>query len=184
MRKGRFGVVLCLYPILAFSCVILNQPIICAAIFAIALLAERDEWAGRQTLQALMLSVVTSIVRGILWFVITRMDLNFFIAAMGAASAMVYLIAIVVSILAILRVMRDQEANLPLLADLAMRAYGKRKPRPQPPIPGQYPPPPFTGQVPPTYQRPGQQPPQQPPIPPQPPQPGPFNGQQPNGPQQ
>lgn len=177
MRKGRFGIVLCVYPILAFIGVILNQPIICALAFGVALLAERDEWAGRQTLQALALSLVTYIFRWFVRFVITRMDIGFILALFGAASAMIYLLAIVASVWAILRVMRDREADLPLLADLAYRAYGKRKPRPQP-MPGQYPPPPYQPQpgqpVPPAYQPAGPQapvPPQppQPPIPPQPP---------------
>lgn len=178
MRKGRFGLVLCAYPIVAFIGVILNLPIVCALAFGVALLAERDEWAGRQSLQALALSVITYIFRWIVGFVITRMDVNFILAALGAASAIIYLLAIVVSILGILRVMRDREADLPILADLAYRAYGKRKPQP---IPGQYPPPPFQqpGQpVPPAYQQ-GQPPYQQPvnhqapnaPVPPQAPMP-------------
>ena len=33
MRKGKLGVVVCLYPILGFVCVILNQPLLCALIF-------------------------------------------------------------------------------------------------------------------------------------------------------
>ena len=41
MRKGKLGVVLCLYPIVGFACVILNQPLLCAAVFALALIAER-----------------------------------------------------------------------------------------------------------------------------------------------
>ena len=52
MRKGKLGVVVCLYPILGFVCVILNQPLLCALIFGFVLVAERDEWAGRQCLQA------------------------------------------------------------------------------------------------------------------------------------
>ena len=58
MRKGRFGAVLCLYPILAFTGVILHQPLLCALFFLLALLAERDEWASRQSLQALALGLV------------------------------------------------------------------------------------------------------------------------------
>ena len=58
MRKGTFGVVLCLYPILAFAGVILNWPLLCVVCFAFALLVEKDEWAGRQTLQALGPSLI------------------------------------------------------------------------------------------------------------------------------
>ena len=40
MRKGKLGVVVCLYPILGFVCVILNQPLLCALIFGFVLVAE------------------------------------------------------------------------------------------------------------------------------------------------
>lgn len=46
MRKGKLGVVVCLYPILGFVCVILNQPLLCALIFGFVLVAERDEGLG------------------------------------------------------------------------------------------------------------------------------------------
>ena len=49
MRKGKFGIVLCFYPIAAFAAVILNSPLICAALTAVAVFLEKDEWTGRQT---------------------------------------------------------------------------------------------------------------------------------------
>ena len=58
MKKGKFGIVLCFYPIAAFAAVILNAPIICFALAAAAIFIERDEWAGRQTLQAWMVSAL------------------------------------------------------------------------------------------------------------------------------
>ena len=185
MRKGKLGLVLCLYPILAFACVIVSQPLLCALIFAFVLLTERDEWTGRQTLQALILSAVTALVRELLVYGLFPPYSGFFqmvSVALGAISALVYLVAIILSILAILRVMKDQEAGLPLLSGLAYKAYGKRKPQP---MPGQYPPP-YGAQPPyaPPYQQPPYPPqpgPYQPPQPPVPPQNGP---QQPSGPQQ
>lgn len=165
MRKGKFSVVLCLYPIVGFACVILNQPLLCAAVFALALIAERDPWAGRQTLQAFALSAVTAVLRSVLAFVVQLFPgdyyswgvLRYLSVALGALSALVYLLAIVISVLAITRVMKDREAGLPLLSDLAYWAFGLRKPRP---APGPYTPPPFQ------QPGPGQ------PVPP-PPQPGP-----------
>ena len=56
MRKGKFGIVLCFYPIAAFAAVILNSPLICAALTAAAVFLEKDEWTGRQTVQAWMAS--------------------------------------------------------------------------------------------------------------------------------
>ena len=195
MRKGKLGVVVCLYPILGFVCVILNQPLLCALIFGFVLAAERDEWAGRQTLQALGLSAIAVVLRELLVYSVNLFPVyidffHFLSTAFGTLSALVYLAAIITSMVAITRVMKDQEASLPGLDRLAYRAYGKQKPRP---MPGQYPPP--YGVQPPyahPYQQPGQpyppqpgpyqQPPQAPqqPQPPVPPQNGP---QQPGGPQ-
>ena len=123
---------------MGFACVILNQPLLCAAVFALALIAERDPWTGRQTLQAFALSAATAILRKVLTFVIHLFPgdyyswgvLRYFSVALGALSALVYLLAIVVSVLAITRVMKDREADLPLLSDLAYWAFGLRKPRP------------------------------------------------------
>lgn len=195
MRKGKLGVVVCLYPILGFVCVILNQPLLCALIFGFVLVAERDEWAGRQTLQALGLSAIAVVLRELLVYSVNLFPVyidffHFLSTAFGTLSALVYLAAIITSMVAITRVMKDQEASLPGLDRLAYRAYGKQKPRP---MPGQYPPP--YGVQPPyahPYQQPGQPYPpqpgpyQQPPQPPQQPQPPvpPQNGpQQPGGPQ-
>lgn len=195
MRKGKLGVVVCLYPILGFVFVILNQPLLCALIFGFVLVAERDEWAGRQTLQALGLSAIAVVLRELLVYSVNLFPVyidffHFLSTAFGTLSALVYLAAIITSMVAITRVMKDQEASLPGLDRLAYRAYGKQKPRP---MPGQYPPP--YGVQPPyahPYQQPGQpyppqpgpyqQPPQAPqqPQPPVPPQNGP---QQPGGPQ-
>lgn len=195
MRKGKLGVVVCLYPILGFVCVILNQPLLCALIFGFVLVAERDEWAGRQTLQALGLSAIAVVLRELLVYSVNLFPVyidffHFLSTAFGTLSALVYLAAIITSMVAITRVMKDQEASLPGLDRLAYRAYGKQKPQP---MPGQYPPP--YGVQPPyahLYQQPGQpyppqpgpyqQPPQAPqqPQPPVPPQNGP---QQPGGPQ-
>ena len=195
MRKGKLGVVVCLYPILGFVCVILNQPLLCALIFGFVLVAERDGWAGRQCLQAVGLSAIAVVLRELLVYSVNLFPVyidffHFLSTAFGTLSALVYLAAIITSMVAITRVMKDQEASLPGLDRLAYRAYGKQKPRP---MPGQYPPP--YGVQPPyahPYQQPGQpyppqpgpyqQPPQAPqqPQPPVPPQNGP---QQPGGPQ-
>lgn len=177
MRKGKLGVVVCLYPILGFVCVILNQPLLCALIFGFVLVAERDEWAGRQTLQALGLSAIAVVLRELLVYSVNLFPVyidffHFLSTAFGTLSALVYLAAIITSMVAITRVMKDQEASLPGLDRLAYRAYGKQKPRP---MPGQYPPP--YGVQPPyahPYQQPGQ---------PYPPQPGPYQ-QPPQAPQQ
>lgn len=142
MKKGKFGLVLCLYPILGFVCVILRQPLLCAAVLALAVFLEKDSWAGRQTFQAWVLSLVISFFDNVLTRVAALLHnafmnnlyflADFISGLISVVSALVYLAAIVFSIMGILRVMKDEEANLPLLADLAYRIYGQRKPRTAP----------------------------------------------------
>lgn len=144
MQKGKFGIVLCFYPIAAFAAVILNSPLIAAALAAVAIFIEKDEWAARQTLQAWMASMLVFFVDK----VARTLASSFFIPVLSTVLSVattvvfvvVYLAAILFSILAIIRVMRGGEANLPILAELAFRLYGKTKPKPLPTA-AQYPPP-------------------------------------------
>lgn len=186
MRKGKFGIVLCFYPIAAFAAVILNSPLICLALTAAAVFIERDEWAGRQTLQAWMASMLVFFFDKVVDWGAGIIRLPFLSGLLSVIYTVifvvVYLAAIIFSILGIIRVMKDQEANVPFLSEFAYRVYGKRKPKPvapppvpqyqpyppqqvpqqpQNPIPGQYQPPQY---APPAYAQPTQVP---PPVPPQ-----------------
>ncbi len=138
MRKGKFGIVLCFYPIAAFAAVILNSPLICAALAAAAVFLERDEWTGRQVLQAWMASAVVFFAsRAAGW--IDRIYIPYISGFLSVVSTilfvLIYLAAVIFSVLAIIRVRKDEEAGFPLLSELAYRIYGQRKPKPvMPPI--------------------------------------------------
>ena len=157
VRKGKFGVVVSLYPIIGFLCVLLGQPLLCALAFGAALLAERDEWAGRQSLQALGLCAASWALRFVFATVAGMFPqyyggfFAFLGMAFGVLSVLVYLGAAVAALVALVRVARGREADLPGLCELAWRAYGMRRPRP--------------------VQAPPFQPPYYPPQPPQPPYP-------------
>ena len=43
MKKGKFGIVLCFYPIAAFAAVILDSPLICLILVMAAIFLEQDE---------------------------------------------------------------------------------------------------------------------------------------------
>lgn len=198
MRKGRFGIVLCFYPIAAFVAVILHSPLIAAALAAAAIFLEKDEWAGRQTLQAWILSALVFFADFVSSISKTYVSNAFFYGLLSFTSTIlliiIVLVTLVFSILGIIRVRKDGEANIPLCADLAYRAYGKVKPKPmpvqysqpyQPGMPMQQPMPP-QGQYSPAYMQ-GQPVPQQytPPMAgaesapqPQPSQPGQADGSQ------
>ena len=134
MRKGRFGIVLCFYPIVAFAAVILQSFGLAALALAVAVFLERDEWTGRQTLQAVLLAAIVWCFRSVSRQLGSMPYVPIFSDIIRTAGTVVfvfvYLAAIVLSILAIVRVMKEQEANLPLLSDLAHRVYGKRPAKP------------------------------------------------------
>ena len=134
MKKGKFGIVLCFYPIVAFAAVILQAFWLCALALAVAVFFEKDEWSGRQTLQAGCLAVIVWCFK----MLSDRLSVLIFVpilseivrAAAAVLFVLVYLCAIVLSVLAILRVMKEQEAGLPLLSDLAHRVYGQKPAKP------------------------------------------------------
>ena len=138
MRKGKLGVVVCLYPILGFVCVILNQPLLCALIFGFVLVAERDEWAGRQTLQALGLSAITAVVVHVLHYIgeaVPSYYSGFFAFLSGAFSVLsmlVYLAAILISIVAIVRLSRDRKPTFPASPAWPTALTASRSPGPCP----------------------------------------------------
>ena len=168
MKKGKFGIVLCFYPIAAFAAAIFHSPLIAAALVAAAIFIERDEWTGRQTLQAWMLSAIVYFVNDVVSWALRLVRVPFLTDVLSftstALAVLITLAALVFSILGIIRVRKDNEANIPLLSDLAYRAYGQIKPKPIPvQAPAGYPQP----------SQPGKSPLQQQPMPPQ----GPYPSQ-------
>lgn len=134
MKKGKFGIVLCFYPIAAFVAAILNAPLICAGLAAAAAFLERDEWAARQSLQAWMLSALVYFLRTAAGWGLSDLSIPVVSHLLSVTStillALVSLAGLFFSILGIVRTVKGGEANIPLLCDLAYRAYGKVKPRP------------------------------------------------------
>lgn len=134
MKKGKFGIVLCFYPIAAFAAVILNSPLFCLALAAAAIFLERDEWAGRQTLQALMASFLVSFFEHAQTIFADSIFIPVVSTVLSVVSTvvfvMLYLAAIIFSILGIIRTGKGEEANFPVFSDLAFRIYGKLKPKP------------------------------------------------------
>lgn len=134
MKKGKFGIVLSFYAVLAFILVILKQPLLCALVTGFAIFAEKDEWAGRQTLQALLLSLLVTFVSDVLVWVADIISIPFlsglFSTVFSVLSVLVYLAAIVFSILAVIKVLRGEDAGIPGISELAYKAYGVARPKP------------------------------------------------------
>lgn len=184
MEKGRFGFYPWLYPLMAFLFAILGQPLLCLLVAGFAIAAEQHAWAARQSLQALLLGIASSLISAVLR---TLSNLFYGIPVLGSflgkafdvVDSLVWIAILIFAIVSIVRVLKGQEANIPGISALANKAYGRIAPR-MPSAPGYQPPAPPQGQPtqpqgqpaqPPAPSQPaGFQAPGQPPVPPQPPQ--------------
>lgn len=188
MRRGKLGLSFSAYAVIAFVLALCVQMPLCFILFGFVLAVEKDEWTGRQCLQAFILSFASGIL-GIL-------TLLFFGAGHGAMVVYgeatprvigliplaVWIVLIVFTIRALVRVAKGQEADIPLFSDWAFRAFGYVRRQPQTPPPPYQPPHSATGYSVPHARQPYQ--PQQPPqYQPQPPHPQPGPGGYPGAPQ-
>ncbi len=126
MTKGKFGLSPTAVAVIAFGFCALRQPQSVLLVAGFALLAEKDEWLNRQALQALLLAIayylaelVTGWICGGLAWLFGWVSLYSAAGAMGTVSSIVggilYLALIVFSVLAVLRVLRGQDAGIPLI---------------------------------------------------------------------
>lgn len=138
MEKGKLGIRLSVYAVLAFILAAFGLYLGIIGLLAVVLIAEKDEWAGRQVLQALMLCLLPSVV-GIFFHVFDFMDW-FGWASYGSAvytissiwsrfnSVINWLVNIAVYVFAligILNVSKGKEAGIPVFSSFANWAYGK-----------------------------------------------------------
>jgi len=135
LKKGKFGLRLAFYAVLAFVLALLKQPLLCGLLLGFVIFAEDDGWAVRQVLQGFMLSLVSTFAVDTVFSLaslVVPTSFGFFydfvFGVLRVISCLVYAGVLVLSIMAILRVCRDQDANLPLLSNLSYHAFGEQKP--------------------------------------------------------
>ncbi len=199
MKQGKFGIRLAFYGILAFVLALLKQPVLCGLLLGFVLVAEGDRWAARQVLQGFLLSLATTLVLDT-FYTLAAIILphsfsflyDFGYGVLHVVSCLVYVGVLVLSIIAVLHIARDQDAGVPLLSHLAYHIFGEQKPpKParqpvwpqQPPMqypqqpgqPVQQPGQPVQGQPPVQQGQPVPMPMQGYPMPPQPPAPQPVD---------
>lgn len=155
MKKGKLGVSLSFLAVLAFVLAIFQQTILCGLLLALVLVYEKDEWLSHQVIQAFLLVLCTSFVRGVadaaysaliqglsfVWYGVFESLAVLF----GVLEWAILIVAVVFAIIGIVNVSQGREANIPLLRLFADKAYGIVRRPPPPPPPYSYAP---------TYQQP------------------------------
>lgn len=136
MEKGKYGVTLAFYGVIAFIFAIMGWSTALILLAGVVIVGEKNEWAGRQVIQAICLCFASSLVvlaincldfldwipfAGSVWYYITR-----------TIYYLVDIAVLVFGIIAILKNAKGQEANVPLASKLANWAYGKVVVKPQP----------------------------------------------------
>ncbi|MDD2955954.1 MAG: hypothetical protein PHD67_06530 [Oscillospiraceae bacterium] len=134
MTKGKYGIAPAAVAALAFVFAILDMPLAGVLLMAYAVLAEKDEWLIRQTLQALILSLASSILQMLIGAVFVTLAgavdqwfYDFSSVLYGVNNVLCNLVSILVFILAILgiiKAIKGSDTGIPLLNGLAAKATG------------------------------------------------------------
>ncbi len=165
MDKGKFGLKLTTYAVVAFALALLGQMLLCGLLVYFVLVKEEDERAARQCLTAfftsmafwLLLAVwgLLSLLGGALMGAVNyRVSIVFFglFTVLGSLALIALFVFIIIGFAG---AAKGREARLPIFSALTDRAFGIVRPKPQPqPYPQAYPPP--AGQGYPGYYPPGQ----------------------------
>ena len=148
MEKGKLGIRMSFYAVAAFVLAILGYSTALFLLAGVVLVYEKDEWAGRQVIQAVCLMMVTSIV-SVVFDVLGFVDFahwaeyGSFLYKLGNLwshfqDIIFYLLGIAVYVfgfLAITKVAKGKEAGVPLADKFANWAYGKVVEKVKPVVP-------------------------------------------------
>jgi len=129
MEKGKFGISINVIAVIAFIFVILRQPQSVLLVVGFALLAEKNEWLNKQVIQSLFLIityylavfVADFIFGGIASFFgsVNIYEASGLILKINSFIAGILLIVLVVfSIMAILKVLKGQDAGIPYFSTI------------------------------------------------------------------
>lgn len=141
MTKTKFGVNPAFYAVLAFILGFFGYTtwLVVLTVFLIA--AEQNEWAARQSIQAMAISFIPSIVSALFGLVSFINKIPYLGKVWYwfdySVDAMLAILVAVIFIIGLFKVAGGKEANLPLVNKFANWAYGKVAPKPAPAAPAQ-----------------------------------------------
>lgn len=128
MQKGKYGVCLWFYALVAFILAFLGQVLLGGLLLGFVIAAEKNEWLTRQAIQAFFLTIIVAVINAVLDMLNIFGSIPLVGAAMGVVfnviSTIISIVVLVFVIIAMVKVVKGQEANMPLLSKLANRAYG------------------------------------------------------------
>ena len=104
------------------------QVLLGGLLLGFVIVAEKNEWLTRQVIQAFFLTIIVSVINAVLDLLNIFGNVPIVGTAIGVVfnviSTIVSIVVLVFVIIAMVKVVKGQEANMPLLSKLANRAYG------------------------------------------------------------
>ncbi|MFZ2539071.1 MAG: hypothetical protein WAX04_09230, partial [Oscillospiraceae bacterium] len=128
MKKGNYGIFLTFYALLAFVLAFLGQTLLCGLLLGFVILAEKDEWASKQVMQAFFLTLFTSILSQALAMLNIFSGIPFvgaiFATFTGIITGLISFVILIFVIIAMVKVAKGKDAGIPVFSKLANRAFG------------------------------------------------------------
>ncbi len=127
MEKGKFGIRLAFYGVVSFIFAIFGWTTALILLAGVAIIGEKNEWAGRQAIQAIFLAMISGIVSAFFGIFSFFYSIPFFGSVwgtiVGIIESLIEIAILVFAIIAIVRNSKGQEANVPLASKFAHWAY-------------------------------------------------------------
>lgn len=128
MRKDNFGICLSFYAVLGFVLALLGHTTLTLLLLGFVIVIHKDQWLTMQLMQAFFLSILSGIVSTIIGIIspIYKIPIlgTLIATCFGIVTSLISLIILVMAIVGISKVAKEQDANLPLVKTFAEKAFG------------------------------------------------------------
>lgn len=128
MQKGKYGICLWFYAVVAFILAFLGQTLLCGLLLGFVIATEKNEWLSKQVIQAFFLSLFGSIIREVLNMINVFGAVPFVGSIVSTVfsviNSLVAIAILVFVIIAIVKTAKGEDAGVPGFSALANRAYG------------------------------------------------------------
>lgn len=133
MEKGKLGIRLGFYGVAAFVLAFMGWSTALFLLLGVVLVAEKNEWATRQVIQAITLCVAATLISSIL----SLFNFIGYIPVIGSIwstfksvlNSLIDIAVLVFVIMGIVKNIKGQDAKLPLVSAVSDWAYGIAKPK-------------------------------------------------------
>lgn len=134
MEKGKYGIKLAFYGVAAFVLSFMGWTTGLFLLLGVVVLAEKNEWASRQVLQATILCVLSSFISSALYLLdfVTYIPFvsSIWYTFKNVVNNLVDIVVFVFAVVGILKNLKGEDAKLPLISMLVDWAYGIVRPKP------------------------------------------------------